>query len=607
MTTSGRFTIEGTPSSPPGYDVTGDEVLTLQLEDQPALDVLSCVYSEYGSSFSAPALVFSNSGVASPPGGVVTVTVPPNDPAGYSWGLKATSVVEIDGKTKTVVTKRVLAMRVSPNGTRKLVVREQGEYDADDGWVQAFNEVSETAGSTTGGGGGGASISLGSVSVVCGATDITATTTLAGKLAVLFGPASAKIEANTNGTQAQVKLYGTSGITGATLLCSATATSLAAAGTLALSCVSDMTVSCFGAMSIQTTTPTTDVAPSVIELKSASAYASAATNKTGANIRINVGRGATPGTDASGAVHFGIGDAVAGLVAGGIVVGSGAVSGALPYTTELLRIRQYAASVGQLYFATAGNITANNGALELYAGNGALFIGAPTGQSITLGIGSTASKHVIDVSGTSSQRKVYGTANTLGYTETVNAAGATCVAAGTLGVSCTGALTVTGSTDLNLNATTGAIYIACNGNMRNTVGGALVNNVYGRSCEWNDQGGTERRATLRWDAAVVMASAGTPSTQMAISLATSGTDITIRGRHSVKPTGGGAAQITVFEVSYENVGGTVSVVGTATITSSGATLGTFSISHVGTTINLVFTPTLATSYTGKATELDMRF
>lgn len=383
--------------------------------------------------------------------------------------------------------------------------------------------------------------------------------------------------------------------------------SLAAIGSLGISCGTDLTMSCKGTHSIQTTTPTTDVAPGWIEIKAANAYGSAVTNKDGASIRVNVGRGKVTGTDLPGSIHLGIGDAVAGSVAGGLIIGSGAASGSLPYTSELIRLRQYAAGVGQMYFATAGNITANNGALELYAGNGAFVIGAPAGQTITLGIGSTASKHTIGTSGTSSERKVYGTANTLGYTETVNAAGATCVAAGTLGVSCTGALTVTGSTDLNLNATTGAIYIACNGNMRNTVGGALVNNVYGRSCEWNDQGGTERRATLRWDAAVVMASAGTPSTQMAISLATSGTDITIRGRHSVKPTGGGAAQITVFEVSYENVGGTVSVVGTATITSSGATLGTFSISHVGTTINLVFTPTLATSYTGKATELDMRF
>lgn len=264
--------------------------------------------------------------------------------------------------------------------------------------------------------------------------------------------------------------------------------------------------------------------------------------------------------------------------------------------------------------ATAGTVTlaTDGGDLSLDTNaalvtTGAVTVQAGAAQSITHALGAAASKRVEDVSGTSWRCRDFGTANTLGYTHTSNATATTGVAVGTLSLSCTGAITLTGSTDFNLTATAGAGFVACNGNLRNTVGGNLINNVFGRVCEWNDQAGTEQRAALRWPAGVVMASAGTPSTQLAISLATSGTDITIRGRHSVKPTAGGAAQITIFEASYENVGGTVTIVGSASIASSGATLGTFSISISGTTINLVFTPTLATSYTGKVVSLEMRY
>jgi hypothetical protein len=166
--TTAKFTADLAPSSPPGVDVVGGETIDLQLEDQPALDVLSCSFSVRGTS-GAPAATVSNGGVASPPQGVVVLTIPASDGNAHSWLVECTVVttsIGASGVATTTTTKsaRLFAMR-NGNGARKMIALEVDSYDEQEGWVEAFNSLVDSPGidpdviSVTPGPGGAVNIS----------------------------------------------------------------------------------------------------------------------------------------------------------------------------------------------------------------------------------------------------------------------------------------------------------------------------------------------------------------------------------------------------------------------------------------------------------------
>lgn len=138
-----NFTIEATASQPPGYDATLGQTLTLQLEDQPALDITSTRYSVGQYSKGAPALTFSGSGVPATPQGTVTVTMPGSGM--HTYQLICTTS---DG-TRTYITSRIVAIR-SVGGLRKILAAESTEYDPTFGWADALNEALDASASAAG-------------------------------------------------------------------------------------------------------------------------------------------------------------------------------------------------------------------------------------------------------------------------------------------------------------------------------------------------------------------------------------------------------------------------------------------------------------------------
>lgn len=147
MTNRAAFTIEGSASGPHrGYDAFQGEPLALQLEQQPS-SVIACVFSCPVTSKGAAAPEFANGGVASPPGGAVTCTIPSTVEGGGGWPatvahsfLILCTVTYADARGVQHDTfARLAAVRDSAGG-RKIVKSETIEYDPET-WVEAVNDV----------------------------------------------------------------------------------------------------------------------------------------------------------------------------------------------------------------------------------------------------------------------------------------------------------------------------------------------------------------------------------------------------------------------------------------------------------------------------------
>lgn len=141
-----KFTIAGDAYANLGYDALKNAELELQLEDQPALDVRSCVYSVVAQSLDAPNIAelgAPGSAGASPstPGGALEITMPTT--AGHSYLIRCT----INGGRNslglhdaTYTRERIVAIR-DGTGTRRIVPSESTQYDATNGWTEAVNDA----------------------------------------------------------------------------------------------------------------------------------------------------------------------------------------------------------------------------------------------------------------------------------------------------------------------------------------------------------------------------------------------------------------------------------------------------------------------------------
>lgn len=164
MATSGaKFKIGTSPSSDRGYDGAASQTLSFQLEASPALDVRSCTYELLLLTKNGPALTLSSGGVATPPTAAVTCALPSGADV-YAFAVRCQTnggeaIILQDGtKDYSVNTfERIVVVRSTLTGLRKIIVGETLEYDPAFGWTEAINEMIDvietlSAGSITFGG-----------------------------------------------------------------------------------------------------------------------------------------------------------------------------------------------------------------------------------------------------------------------------------------------------------------------------------------------------------------------------------------------------------------------------------------------------------------------
>lgn len=145
MSSSGaRFTIQGSPSNPRGYDASSGEVLTLALEQNPPSDVstvqFSCVGTHPGGTFPT----FSNGGAMGPPTsipvtGSVTCTLP-GGPGSYIIRCETNGGALVDGSPFVNTFDRLVAVRTTNLGLRLLIFGESTEY-AGQAWTEEVNNA----------------------------------------------------------------------------------------------------------------------------------------------------------------------------------------------------------------------------------------------------------------------------------------------------------------------------------------------------------------------------------------------------------------------------------------------------------------------------------
>jgi len=140
-----KFKITGTASAGRGYDATNGEILQLQLEDQPPQDVYKCQYSIGLTTSGAPTPTFSPSlGLASPVGGIVELTMPGSGAHSYEVICTVNDGRDESGRIRPDYTfSRIVSIR-SAAGLRKIFAAETTEYDPNQGWANAMNEMVET-------------------------------------------------------------------------------------------------------------------------------------------------------------------------------------------------------------------------------------------------------------------------------------------------------------------------------------------------------------------------------------------------------------------------------------------------------------------------------
>jgi hypothetical protein len=143
-----KFIIEGTPSSDGGYDASASSSLTLRLEQLPTVGVDTCVFSCPVRTAGAPAPTFTpSSGIASPSSAEVELAIG----AGvHSYLIKCMTnggkaEPGADGKPDygANVSYRIVSVRTTGTGLRKVIVGESFEYNTVEGYFAAFNEMVE--------------------------------------------------------------------------------------------------------------------------------------------------------------------------------------------------------------------------------------------------------------------------------------------------------------------------------------------------------------------------------------------------------------------------------------------------------------------------------
>ncbi len=153
-----RFFVESSPSADRGFDATAEQTLQLRLE-APTPDVYRAQYSIAApgdpdaplASKDAPVIALNPAdGIASPPAGIVTVTMPTGV---HSYALRCRVNDGVEAATGKAIpewtTERIISIR-SPLGLRKIIPGEGTQYSAR-GWADAQNEEVDAAGASGGG------------------------------------------------------------------------------------------------------------------------------------------------------------------------------------------------------------------------------------------------------------------------------------------------------------------------------------------------------------------------------------------------------------------------------------------------------------------------
>jgi hypothetical protein len=139
-----KFRINSSASSAGGFDATNGQVLTLQLEASPGLDIETVLYSVSQFTKNAPSLTFSNPS-PQPPTTAITVAMPAA--GNHTYILRSVingGVDKLNKKVAAFTHERIVAIRNSL-GKRKIPPAETQQYDATFGWTEAFNETIDGA------------------------------------------------------------------------------------------------------------------------------------------------------------------------------------------------------------------------------------------------------------------------------------------------------------------------------------------------------------------------------------------------------------------------------------------------------------------------------
>ena len=165
--TTAKFKVNGTASSPPGFDATTSQVITLQLETAIAPDVYKTQFfindpndpTSPQASLSAPQITLSPSnGIPATPTGTVTFTMPASGVHSYSVRCVINNGVEAaTGKVRTDWTyERIVGIRSLTSLIRKILPAESTQYsprgwaDEQNRMVDSFNGGGPPSGSASG-------------------------------------------------------------------------------------------------------------------------------------------------------------------------------------------------------------------------------------------------------------------------------------------------------------------------------------------------------------------------------------------------------------------------------------------------------------------------
>ncbi|MEE9395195.1 MAG: hypothetical protein V3W41_22110 [Planctomycetota bacterium] len=146
MASNADFTIDGDAHANRGFDALNSEVLTLQIEDSPALDVRTTVFSVVQKTLGAPDIAelgaVGGAG-ASPspnPQDGLDITMPAAGVQSYIIRCQINGGKDTGGNTIAEwTTEREVAIRTS-NNLRKIVPVETDQYDPTYGWTESWND-----------------------------------------------------------------------------------------------------------------------------------------------------------------------------------------------------------------------------------------------------------------------------------------------------------------------------------------------------------------------------------------------------------------------------------------------------------------------------------
>lgn len=151
--TTAKFKVNGTASSPPGFDAINSQVITLQLETAVAPDVFKTQFfinsvdpNSPQSSMNAPTITLSPStGIPTTPTDTVTFTMPATGTHTYAVRCVINNGVETaTGRVRTEWTyERIVGIRSPTAAIRKMIPGESTQYSAR-GWTDEQNRMVDT-------------------------------------------------------------------------------------------------------------------------------------------------------------------------------------------------------------------------------------------------------------------------------------------------------------------------------------------------------------------------------------------------------------------------------------------------------------------------------